>query len=139
MSEVMVGPKTLEFSPVNELALLVPFELPVDTSESFDVFFASTEVFPPDTTPDTWPPTALPDFEDPDWVPVLRLCPSWTLFADALLTSARASPAAIDVPDATSAATRTDLKSFDIRLPPSSDRFDGSAVHQPPVLLLLLV
>jgi hypothetical protein len=82
-------------------ASFVPLTSPDFTSELLDVFLASTEVRPDDTTPVTCPPTAAPDFPFPDWLVVFRLLPCWTFVPVEFVTSARAGP------ETTSALTRT--------------------------------
>jgi hypothetical protein len=96
-------------SPVKELAVLVPRASPEVTSLFFDVFFASTEVLPEDTTPVTCPPTASPDLEVPLWLPVDRLLPCCTFVPVALVTSARATLAVAIAPEIMSTAASTDL------------------------------
>jgi hypothetical protein len=120
--------------PVNALAVFEPRASPEVTSLLDEVFFASTDVRPPETTPTTWPPTAEPVFEVPDWLPVERLLPFWTFVPVELLTSARAKPAAPAIVDSVSAATSNDLNALCTvislsRKPDSSRRLRDEFLH----------
>jgi hypothetical protein len=98
-----------EFKPVNECAVFVPFASPELTSLFVDVFLASTEVLPEDTTPVTCPPTASPDLDVPLCLAVERLSPCWTFVPLESLTLARATLAVAIAPEIMSTAASTDL------------------------------
>src|SRR5207245_101703 len=104
---VVVG---ASLSPVKFLALLLPRESPLVTSVLVDVLRASTEVDPEETTPVTWPPTAEPVLELPDWLDVDRLFPDWTLSPlEPVTFAACATPAEAKAPVTTSAAASSIL------------------------------
>src|SRR5438128_7681868 len=104
-----VGPFGELFCPVKAADVFDPFTSPDWTSEFVDVFFASTDALPDDTTPLTCPPTASPLLPLPDWLLVARLSPFWTFVPLESDTSARAMPGASNAPTANTATAAKNL------------------------------
>src|SRR5260370_12231991 len=118
MSEAPCVVPSVLCRPTKALAEFVPRASPVVTLESFEVLRASTEARPPETTPETWPPTAEPVLPLPDWLLVDEFCPFWTLAPLAPFTSAREIAAEASVPVPTRTPTSTNRRTLFI--PPTS-------------------